>query len=156
MLRGTGEESYLDPGDLGANPIRERTTKMAVSGHRTSFARRVLFVEVVLRKDDAAWVGTWKYFLLAGSEPGSCWSECHPWHMHSNADLIRPSGEQVRCSCRPSRRPRSMSWLSLRAIVWDIWDTQIEQAQRLNRAEAGVYMERDRGLASDQNPPLES
>lgn len=30
-VAGTGVEKYLDPGDLGATPIRERKTKMLVS-----------------------------------------------------------------------------------------------------------------------------
>jgi hypothetical protein len=84
---------------------------VVVDGQRISFALRVLFVVVVLRKDDAAWVGTWKYFLSAGSVVRSCCSsECHQQDMHSIEDLIRPSGERVRGFSRVSLRSRSISW----------------------------------------------
>ena len=82
----------------------------AAETQRISLAFCMFFVVVVLRYDDAAWVGTWTYFFSNGSEgrQSSCSGRQQQRASDPSEDLIKPSGAHVRVSFRVlSGSPRS-------------------------------------------------
>ncbi|KAK3397459.1 hypothetical protein B0T20DRAFT_221066 [Sordaria brevicollis] len=66
-------------------------------GQRTSLARSMFFVFVVLRCEAAAWVGVWTYLLVGNSADG--WDSLDDRLKHrvndSTDPLNKPSGERV-------------------------------------------------------------